>query len=219
MEQEGQDGPRSLTCEMSLPSGMIWTIFVTYQISKLRALWLMINKVFQALTWSMFFNGPKPLLNSTNISLRQTFWQSYMKIGHEMWLLQCLQVFSYFFDLVTLFLTQHDPVSNSIKVSLGQMFWPSFMKIGQEMWPLECLQGFSKAKEGKLPCPLAAMFFNGPEPFLNSTNISFRQTFWQSYRKIGHQMWLLQCSQGFSFFWPSDLLLTQHDPVLNSIEV
>ena len=45
----------------------------------------------------MFFNGPEPLLNSTNISLRQTFWQRYMKIGHEMWLLQCLQGFSFFY--------------------------------------------------------------------------------------------------------------------------
>ena len=37
-----------------------------------------------------------------------------------------------------------------------------------------------------------------------------------------HEMWLLQCLQGFSFFLPScivTLFLTQHDPVLNSNEV
>ena len=94
---------------------MIWTIFVTYQISKLRALWLKINKVFQALTWSMFFNRPEPLLNSTNISLRQTFWQSYMKIGHEMWLLQCLQGFSFFLPSDLVF----DPAWPSFELDRG----------------------------------------------------------------------------------------------------
>ena len=51
------------------------------------------------------------------------------------------------------------------------------------------------------------MFFNRPEPLLNSTNISLRQTFLQSYMKFGHEMWLLQCLQGFSFFWANDLVI------------
>ena len=60
------------------------------------------------------------------------------------------------------------------------------------------------------------MFFNGPEPLSNSTIITFRETFWQSYMKIGHEMWLLQCLQGFSFFWPSDLVF---DPAWPSFEL
>ena len=75
---------------------------------------------------------------------------------------------------------------------------------------------WAKIVTSRVSRPLAAMFFNGPEPLLNSTNMSLRQTFWQSYMKIGHKMWLLQCLQGFSFFWPSDLVF---DPAWPSFEL
>ncbi|KAH3792223.1 hypothetical protein DPMN_145714 [Dreissena polymorpha] len=74
----------------------IWTIFTLVKdINKANVLtkfhddWAKIvtSRVFTRKTapptGGHVFNGPEPLLNSTNILLRQTFRQSYMKIGHE----------------------------------------------------------------------------------------------------------------------------------------
>ena len=39
--------------------------------------------------------------------------------------------------------------------------------------------------------------------------------FWPSLKKIGRKLWPLECSQGFSMIWPTDLVFNPTWPILN----
>ena len=68
----------------------------------------------------------------------QVWWQLDQNCGlwsgHKVFL---------WFDLLILFLTQHDPYSNLIEILSRWLFWASLMKIRPKLWPPECSQGFS----------------------------------------------------------------------------
>ena len=59
-------------------------------------------------------------------------------------------------------------------------------------------------------------FLTKSHPWSHLTEISSRQTFKATLRKIGPKMWPLQCKQDFTKIWPSDLLF---DPIPPMIEL
>ena len=117
------------------------------------------------------------------------------------------------FDLLTQFLTQHDPYSMA-----------RLMKIEPKLWPLECSQGFSVIWPSDLVfdpgwsifdfdqvlwSDLLTLFLTQHYPYSNLTEILSRWSIWPSLMKIRSKLWPLECSQGFSMIWPTDLVFDQ----------
>ena len=60
---------------------------------------------------------------------------------------------------------------------------------------------------------LLTLFLTRGHPYSNLTEILSRWSFWASLMKIGPKLWSLECSQGFSMIWPTDLVFDSTWPI------
>ena len=65
----------------------------------------------------------------------------FVKMNQNCGLYSVHKVFPWF-DLLTLFLTQHHPYSNLLEILARWSFWARLMKIGLKLRSLDCSQGF-----------------------------------------------------------------------------
>ena len=120
-------------------------------------------------------------------------------------------------------------------------FWPISMKIGPKLWPLECSKGFSmkpltywpRFLTRDDPYSILAKFDKDWAKTVASrvfTKFFHDLTYWPSFwpgmihiqscpslMKIGPKLWLLECSQGFSMIWPTDLVFDQRSPIFELV--
>ena len=145
-------------------------------------------------------------------------WPSLMKISQKLWSLESSP--SFFYDLT------YWPSFWPRKIHIWT--WPSLIKIGSKLWPLWCSQGFSMFWPTDLlltrddPYSILTKFDKdwtktvAPRVFKRFFyDLTYWPSFWPgmihiqswlSLIKIGPKLWPLECSQGFSMVWPTDLV-------------
>ena len=177
-------------------------------------------------TWSIFL-------------LNQVWWR--LAQNCNLWSVH--KVFLWF-DLLTLILTPHDPYSNPTEILSRWSFWASLMKIGPKLCPLECSQSFlwfdlltlfltqhdpysflTKFDEDWTKTVASGVFTRFTRFFYDLTYwpqfwprmIHIRS--WPSMMRIGPKLWPLECSQGFSTIWPTDLVFDPGWSIIDLDEV
>ena len=116
------------------------------------------------------------------------------------------RVFSmcFWFDLLTLFLTQHDPYSNLTEILSSWLFWASLMMIVPKLWPLEFSQGFSMI----WPTDLV---FDPTWPIFDLFRDIVKMIILRKLDEDGTKT--VECSQGFSMIWSTDLVFDPGRPI------
>ena len=98
---------------------------------------------------------------------------------------------------------------------------PSLMKIGPKLWPLECSQGFSMIWPFDLVFDQRSPIFELDWDIVKMIILSkFDEdwtktlaSFWASLMKIEPKLWPLECLQGFSKIWPTNLVFDPTSPI------